>query len=246
MLLKLAEVLQKNRNMEYMHRGIVSVNNDPKKLGRVKVIIPDMIEGSTSLLPWVAPLNPYFLGGKSNNGFFSVPDVGSEVAVIFPFRDIYFGFYVGYWISEASRTTKFDEDYPNSFGWTDKLGDLYRVNKKQGYVYFYHHSGTYYKIDKQGNITVYSKKKITVTAEDDITVYGKKNLDVTADGKTTLTTPSAEVYCDNIYIQGRTKETEITISGNVSITGNVSVQGNISAAGTIVDGGGNTNHHSHP
>jgi phage baseplate assembly protein V len=37
----------------------------------------------------------------------------------------------------------------------------------------------------------------------------------------------------------------INTQGDVAIQGNLSVTGNISATGTVIDGGGNTNHHSH-
>ncbi len=39
---------------------------------------------------------------------------------------------------------------------------------------------------------------------------------------------------------------EILLTGHVMIQGNVDVQGNVNASGNIIDGGMNTNHHSHP
>lgn len=41
------------------------------------------------------------------------------------------------------------------------------------------------------------------------------------------------------------KAENIVLDGNVTITGNLQVNGSINATGSIIDGGGNTNHHSH-
>jgi len=37
----------------------------------------------------------------------------------------------------------------------------------------------------------------------------------------------------------------LTVQGQVSITGNVKVDGDLTATGSVMDGGGNSNHHSH-
>lgn len=42
-----------------------------------------------------------------------------------------------------------------------------------------------------------------------------------------------------------TKNCNTTQTGNFTLTGNFQINGNINATGTIIDGGGNTNHHSH-
>lgn len=34
-------------------------------------------------------------------------------------------------------------------------------------------------------------------------------------------------------------------TGTIRITGNIEINGNLAASGTVIDGGGNTNHHSH-
>lgn len=42
-----------------------------------------------------------------------------------------------------------------------------------------------------------------------------------------------------------TKNCDTTQTGNFTLDGNLQVNGNINATGTVIDGGGNTNHHSH-
>ena len=65
----------------------------------------------------------------------------------------------------------------------------------------------------------------------------------------TLDTPST-TCTGNALIRGRlTVQNGISVSGGgsaaASISGNVQVEGNIDATGSIMDGGGNSNHHSH-
>lgn len=50
-----------------------------------------------------------------------------------------------------------------------------------------------------------------------------------------------------VVVAGDVKVTaqDIQIIGNVQITGNVQIAGSLSASGSVMDGGGNTNHHSH-
>jgi phage baseplate assembly protein V len=38
---------------------------------------------------------------------------------------------------------------------------------------------------------------------------------------------------------------DVTITGNLTVNGNLQVNGNINATGNIIDGGSNTNHHTH-
>jgi phage baseplate assembly protein V len=65
----------------------------------------------------------------------------------------------------------------------------------------------------------------------------------------TLDTPST-TCTGNTLIQGRlTVQGGISVSGGggaaASISGHVHVDGNIDASGSVMDGGGNSNHHSH-
>ena len=60
--------------------------------------------------------------------------------------------------------------------------------------------------------------------------------------------PETEIT-GNLLVKGKlTYQGGMAGSGGgtaAAITGNVQVEGNISATGTIMDGGGNSNHHSH-
>lgn len=77
-----------------LHYGVVTANDDPKMIGRVKARIPGLIEPETR---WMFPLGTAGGGDKNMGGFF-VPKVGSEVGVFFNQGDPDFPFYVcGHW-----------------------------------------------------------------------------------------------------------------------------------------------------
>lgn len=152
MLIKLNEWVKPNRNLDRPHRGTVLDNDDPLQLGRLKVEVIGHFVGETEDLPWVHPQNPYGLGGKSDSSSFSVPEVGSELIVIFPFRNIYAPVYVGYWQNTINHQTDFDENYPETYGFRDSTGTVFKINKEVGYLELVHKSGTKIMINDAGDL----------------------------------------------------------------------------------------------
>lgn len=180
MLIKLPEWLTKNRNIAHPQRGVVVENNDPLKLRRIKVTIDNMLEGSIDQLPWVYPRIPYFLGGSANATLFSIPEIGSEVEVIFPFEDPYFPFYSGHWPT-AQHVTDFDADYPDAYGFIDPAGNILRINKKMG-IFELKINGNA-TISVSGDAIFNVDGNVTFTASGDVsaTVGGNANVTVTGD-----------------------------------------------------------------
>ncbi len=67
-----------------MYIGYVTDREDPEMLGRIRFCIPGLVEPHG---PWAWPLGTTG-GGSKNRGFFAVPEVGAEVAVLFNAGDI--------------------------------------------------------------------------------------------------------------------------------------------------------------
>ena len=70
--------------LAYIYEGVVVDRNDPEKLGRIRFVVPGLIEPAS---PWAYPAGT--LGGGSKDcGFFAVPEKGAEVYVFFAGGDI--------------------------------------------------------------------------------------------------------------------------------------------------------------
>ncbi len=77
-----------------LHIGYVTDRSDPKKLGRVRVCVPGLVEPESA---WAFPLGTSG-GGSRDCGFFAVPEEGAEVGVFFQMGDITAPYYVaGHW-----------------------------------------------------------------------------------------------------------------------------------------------------
>lgn len=137
--------------MSYL--GCVEDNNDPKKLGRIKVRVAPYADLSTEDLPWAYPkLGTH--GNSAEYGGLNVPELGSQVRIEFPSRDLTAPYYTGAELNEVNRTTFFDEDYPNTYGYKDSVGNFIKVNKERGTVHLQHFTSTNLQVAPEGSIKV--------------------------------------------------------------------------------------------
>ena len=84
------------------YRGIVVDNNDPEKLGRLKVKVPSVL-GNDVVTGWAMPCLPY--GGAKDQGFFFIPEERSGVWVEFEAGDLEFPIWVGtYWAKPGGNS----------------------------------------------------------------------------------------------------------------------------------------------
>jgi len=65
-----------------LYRGVVTRVDDPRKLGRVKVRVPGLLDPESA---WCLPMG---VGNGPERGVFFVPNVGSEVAVFLHQGDV--------------------------------------------------------------------------------------------------------------------------------------------------------------
>ena len=171
MLIKLPEMLKRRSPLEGLHLGVVLFNEDPKKLGRIKVMIQGIWdEVPVNKLPWCYPVNPYGLGGDEDVSWFSVPEVGNEVVVWFPYLDPHLPYYIGYLQSTKTHQPDFDVNYPEMYGWVDSKGNKFIVDKQEDYILFKHHSGSYVKFLSDGTVEVKVTKDIKFDVDGDYNV----------------------------------------------------------------------------
>lgn len=169
-LFQLQEFLEQ-RDSKRIYKGIVVENNDPKKIGRVKVFIKGCLEGSTEDLPWCSPQLPSIHGGSPSNMSFAVPEIGAVVAVVFQGDTPYVPSYIGTWVGESmSPTQLFGEDYPNTSGTIEPSGSFLRTNNLSNYTEYHHASGAMLRVNNRGDIEIVSPKNMLMRVDGEYAV----------------------------------------------------------------------------
>jgi phage baseplate assembly protein gpV len=155
MLIKPFSILFKDQvdPTEMSYIGFVEDNNDPEKLGRIRVRVSPYSELDTQDIPWASPtLGTH--GNSAEYGGLNIPELGSQVRVFFPSKDITAPYYGGAELNEVNRTTFFDEDYPYTYGYKDSVGNFVRINKERGTAQFQHYTSTNLQVAPDGSLQV--------------------------------------------------------------------------------------------
>jgi hypothetical protein len=223
MLIKISEYIRPTRSLSKRFKGVVVDNADPKKLGRVKCTIEGFLTGDTANLPWMSPDKEAFLGGSNAASKFSVPNMGSELVITFPFDDIYSPFYRGAWESAMTHHPLFDADYPNTWGMADEAGNEFTVNKTLGETKFKHQNGHEVTFDTDVNIK--SAGKLDLTTDTELTIAGKT--------KTTVGDSAGQTLVNGIQVKLAGGGVGVARIGSSAMgTGNLGIP----VVSTIVDG----------
>jgi len=177
MFLKLSDQFKIRNNLDKSHIGTVLFNEDPRKLGRLKILIKGIYEGDHNKLPWVFQDPDSGLGSSKITSSFSIPEVGTEVAVFWKDQDIYHPFYKGAPRKEEALPPPLLEDYPHTYGFVDSNNQWGRINKLQKFLEFFRETGEFMKLDSSGSLTINLPSNIVInlggsfylTAANDIT-----------------------------------------------------------------------------
>ena len=176
--------------------GKVVENKDPLKIGRIKVQIDGLTDNiSKENLPWTYQIFPIGTGENEKSVSTTiVPGLGTKVIVIFPTNDVYTSFYIGELLYDNYNFPELKDDYPETYGFQNKIGDRWYVNMKKETADFIHHSGTKMHIRKDGTIDISGVKdvNINISGNANIKVNGNVttkiggNWKVNIDGKTDI------------------------------------------------------------
>lgn len=164
--------------------GKVLNNEDPKKLGRVKVSIVEIFgEQPVEKLPWCSP----FLNSPSE---FNCPEVGDLIVVYFPYGIAYFPFFFGHWHLTTNHDSLFDADYPNTVGF-NRGGFSITYNKVKKEYTISHPEGTTVSIGGDGtisfntnkNLNINAKEGVNISSDGNISISGKSGISFSSDGE---------------------------------------------------------------
>jgi len=158
MLIKANDFLKPSEGLSKPHRGVVMNNDDPDRLRRVKAVIAGRLAGTIDKLPWIYP--------RRTSNDVKIPSLGSEIEIIFPYGDIYSGFYIGSWESTLTQTGPVNEDYPNTYGSRDEQGQQFTTNKAKKISEYLHPSGFGFQVESDGSVTIKGPRKLNFQSAD--------------------------------------------------------------------------------
>lgn len=159
--------------------GTVVDNNDPDKLGKIKVNIPGIFEGTTDELPWIRRKNDTTFCGDDSE-FFDVPAIGSVVEVKWNY-DESTPMYSGAPNSSKHTSSVFTNNYPYEGG--IRFGKCVLKFDKASNVMTITNGSCFIQMDPMGNISLACDGNMNLTSVRDLTITAPNttingNLDV--------------------------------------------------------------------
>lgn len=136
-------------------------------------------------LPWVRPTNS---GQQANAGVgvgsVRVPPVGAKMNFSLPDNDPHNPRISGSPTTDDVNKDNelLNENYPGTYGAIDQAGNKTAVNTEQNTFTYTHKSGSTINIDGNGNISIYSAKNLTLSANESVTIASKTGMKVHATG----------------------------------------------------------------
>jgi hypothetical protein len=206
--------------MSYL--GTVEDNEDPKKLGRLKIRISPYMDYEPEDLPWACPtLGTH--GNTSEAGGLNVPEVGAQVRVYFPSHDLTAPYYTGAELNEVNRTTFFDDDYPNTYGYKDSTGNFIKINKAKDTIQLQHTSTSTMKVSPDGSMQIALSNGAYFTFSNsnafDLSI-GAVSVSGTPDGTLQMkANMSIELDAPNITLKAKTIQHEGYMAANTGASG---------------------------
>lgn len=183
--------------------GIVADNKDPECLGRLRVQLP--LVGGSTVSPWYQPLN---IWAGDGHGIWSLPDIGTQVLVCFPYGSRSQGIVLGciydmnhrppesspsdsaesyLWQTKAHRLELIDEDGNEGIRIETAEGKIRCVLTKDKGIEVANELGDIkikcrkLTIQSDENLDLVSEKGTKLTSEDAMSIKTKKNTTITSD-----------------------------------------------------------------
>lgn len=150
--------------------GTVVSNEDPEMLGKIKVVIPGIMEGTVDELPWVRRKNDTAFCGDDAE-LFDVPAVGSVVEVRWNY-DENTPMYSGAPNSKKHTSKVFTNNYPYEGG--IRFGKCVIKMDKATNLITINNGNCFLQMDPLGNISLTCQGNMNLTSARDLTITAPK------------------------------------------------------------------------
>ncbi len=219
--------------------ALVKDNNDPDKLGRVKVKFP--WQSSDERTPWIRIMNLY-TGNGCGSQF--IPEINTEVIIGFQGENIERPYVIGQ-LHNISNSPFDDWATENNAikGIKTKSGNMLIFNDENGSITLKDKAGSSIVLDGNGNISISAsgevslsgKKEVSLQSDDEVSLNGKKEVSLVSDDEISLNGKS-EVSITSVS-EVNVEALNVTLTGTAAATlegTNVTVNG---TAMTEIKGG---------
>lgn len=174
---------------------VVNVKDDPLKLGRVRVRVHGVHDDIKNIkdadLPWAQIVVPVTQGVHDGKGQYLGILKGTQVFGVFlDGQNSQLPMVIGTVPKEGDENDKAEENYPHNKVYQTETGHYKEYDDTEGKerIKEYHTSGTYYEIDKDGNMTI------------DTTESGARTITIKASGQINVTAPVVNVNGDVVKL----------------------------------------------
>lgn len=123
---------------------------------------------------------------------------------------------------------------------------LDRIEFNDGSLVEYDSAAKRMHVVSVGDIAAEASGNISASAGGDIAASAGGNATIAAGALASISAPVIALKATKGGAGAATMEGSFRLIGDFEMVGNVSIEGNLDATGTVMDGGGNSNHHSHP
>jgi uncharacterized protein involved in type VI secretion and phage assembly len=175
-------------------RAVVKENQDPEKLGRVRVQFLWQKEQDEELMtPWVRIAQPH--GGK-NKGFYFIPEIEEEVMVGFENGNAEKPYVIGtLYQGEQKPGENWYNDDNNIKAIRTRSGHTIEINDaddggfikiydldKDNYILTFSTDDKLIKLESKGNIELYAENDIIMEAKNNINIKAEADMTINVDG----------------------------------------------------------------
>ena len=222
--------------------ALVTDNNDPKGLGRVRVKFHWM--NGSEKTPWIRVTTPHAGDGK---GMFFIPETGEEVIVGFEGDSPAKPYIIGS-VYHGKAKNSFANGGNDVKTFQSRSGNKMVLNDNAGSVFVEDEDGNSMLLDGAGNITVTSNKKVTINATNEITLNAKeinfnaKKINITGEDEVNLTSKvfngqlsnEAKLVGKNLVQIESSNKIEVSSGNEVAVSGKT--KASIDALTTDING----------